>query len=752
MRRFGVFIITVLFAASMLHAQSIDPSASGPSPASSENGPSIAGSVYGGGRRAPVNGNAKIQMKGGEVVNSIFGGNDISGSTGNTGTEETDYGVIVTGGSVGNVYGGANGFYGCHGEENSNSIFYTSKFDSNNEDVNLETTTIPYISKTFVRINGGTITGSVYGGGNLAPVGYSEITSGSGSVKVTIQSGTIGSNVGNEGNVFAGGNMASVYVPSDLVVNNEISTGSYATLKIHGGVYGGNDKSGTIVATRSSFKASDGNTDVPANATYVKIEGTPTIGFVFGAGNGKYNYDSDGKYIPAGSSEGLCNLLPPHQTSSAFVDINTKGGYIGTVCGGGNLANVDNATTSASTVVLLNTTGAGTGSEGENVGKIYGAGYGDKGHLDLAKVTGSTQVLIKSGTVSDVYGGGCMASVNGYTDVYVQGGSVGNVYGGNDITGTVELPTTPAFPVSRINSDNDAVTSASYVKVTGSPTIGQVYGGGNGKYDYISTYAGLNPPVIASTFVDLNMAGGEVTTAFAGGNNATVTENASVLLNTNGTINTENPLVGSIFGGNNVAAMNILPNINLERGVVENVYGGGNMGAMTGSETKTSLNGSSVQASTYVLVNSDYVYVTNNLYGGCNQATVAAATYVDMRKGYVNNLYGGNDIGAVVNNTRIDVSGGQIQNIFGGSNGFYEYTATGSGVYNVKEFGGSEDIAEGVALPVCTTTNVNIWGGTFGTEEKTCNIYAGGKAGDCGDTYLNINDQTKVPANLLDGI
>ena len=52
MRRFGVFIITVLFAASMLHAQSIDPSASGPSPASSENGPSIAGSVYGGGRRA----------------------------------------------------------------------------------------------------------------------------------------------------------------------------------------------------------------------------------------------------------------------------------------------------------------------------------------------------------------------------------------------------------------------------------------------------------------------------------------------------------------------------------------------------------------------------------------------------------------------------------------------------------------------------------------------------------------------------
>ena len=70
MRRFGVFIITVLFAASMLHAQTIDPSASGPAPADPvpSTGPSIGGSVYGGGRKAPVDGNALIQMKNGNYI------------------------------------------------------------------------------------------------------------------------------------------------------------------------------------------------------------------------------------------------------------------------------------------------------------------------------------------------------------------------------------------------------------------------------------------------------------------------------------------------------------------------------------------------------------------------------------------------------------------------------------------------------------------------------------------------------------
>ena len=767
MRRFGVFIITVLFAASMLHAQTIDPSASGPAPADPvpSTGPSIGGSVYGGGRRAPVEKNAKIQMKGGEVVN-IFGGNDISGSTGNTGIAETNYGVIVTGGSVGNVYGGANGFYGCHGEENSNSIRYTSKFDSDNEDVNLGTTTIPYISKTFVRINGGTITGSVYGGGNLAPIGHVGNNS-NGSVSVKIQKGSIGTikdGVLEDGNVFGGGNMACVYVPVDLVVDNEISTGNFATLNILGGVYGGNDKSGNVQASRSTTYSSAGEMDgneVPQDATYVLIKGTPTIGGVYGAGNGAYSdYDANGDY------KSLCELKRPKQTSGTFVDINTKGGYIGIVCGGGNLADVkmpgyDNVEQPeySKTTVLLNATGSGLESKGgRHVGAIYGAGYGDISNSDLGKVYGLTEVKIIGGSVGNVFGGGCMASVEGYTNVYVQGGTeekpinVGNVYGGNDITGTVSGANNPR----RRASDNNFVTTASYVKVTGSPTVGQVFGGGNGDYDYTQEgdgsgrkhYAGLNPPVIASTFVDLNMAGGKVTTAFAGGNNATVSGNASVLLNTTEeTLDSENPLVGSIFGGNNKAAMGILPNINLNKGVVENVYGGGNMGAMTGSATIASRkSGDNEQASTYVLVNSGDVYVTNNLYGGCNQAPVSAAAYVDVRAGHVKNLYGGNDIGAAVQKTRIDVSGGQIQNIFGGSNGYYQYieTSSGSGVYNVKERNAAseaQNIAEGVALPVCTTTNVNIWGGTFGTATSPCNIYAGGKAGDCGNTYLNINDQ-----------
>lgn len=744
MRRFGVFIITVLFAASMLHAQT------------TPTGPSIGGSVYGGGRMAPVDGNAKIQMKGGAITESIFGGNDIAGHTGNgsnsfaavtgaTSTQLTNgefYGVIVSGGTVQNVYGGANGYYACHeAETTAVNGFASIAYKGDNfstEDVSGKK--IPAINNASVLIAGGTITGSVYGGGNLAPIGYDGIDKGSsgyGSVSVKIQQGTI------NGNVFGGGNMACVYVPVDLIVNNKIGS-TFPDLTIVGGVYGGNDKSGNVLAKRYDYeKISSAGSQIPQYSTYVLIQGTPTIGGVYGAGNGAYSdYDARGDY------NGLCELKRPHQATGTLVDINTEGGYIDIVCGGGNLANVEKQGDRLKTSVLLNATGTGAGEGNRHVGSIYGAGYGDKDNLDLAVVSGNVEVKVIGGSVGNVFGGGCMASVEGYTNVYVQGGTIGNVYGGNDITGTVSGANNPIHRVS----DNSFVTTASFVQVSGSPTVGQVFGGGNGDYDYTQEgdgsgrkhYAGLNPPVIASTFVDLNMAGGKVTTAFAGGNNATVSGNASVLLNTTETINTENlvALVGSIFGGNNKAAMGILPNINLNKGVVENVYGGGNMGAMTGSASIASRkSGDNEQASTYVLVNSGDVYVTNNLYGGCNQAPVSAAAYVDVRAGHVNNLYGGNDIGAAVQKTRIDVSGGQIQNIFGGSNGFYEYIATGSGVYNVKEFGGSEDIAEGVALPVCTTTNVNIWGGTFGTENKPCNIYAGGKAGDCDNTYLNINDQ-----------
>ena len=101
-----------------------------------------------------------------------------------------------------------------------------------------------------------------------------------------------------------------------------------------------------------------------------------------------------------------------------------------------------------------------------------------------------TSVIIRSGEIKNVYGGGRMAGVDGNSSVTIDGTTstdkiiIGNVYGGNDITGTVKGG-------AKVKSTYDAEKS------TKSIYVAKLFGGGNGDYTYGTA------PDIAKVAIDL---------------------------------------------------------------------------------------------------------------------------------------------------------------------------------------------------------------------------------------------------------
>jgi len=260
--------------------------------------------------------------------------------------------------------------------------------------------------------------------------------------------------------------------------------------------------------------------------------------------------------------------------------------------------------------------------------------------------------------------------------------------------------------------------------------IGQLFGGGNGAYDYDSEklsdgvtpnpYRGLSKPELAKSY--LEVMGGSIVYAFGGGNNATVTEKTIIYVDNPSKVVNEilvdgvdqitkdnrvvdkmglNPgytypssdayQIGSFFGGNNTAEMKIRPRWNLKSGKIRNVYSGGNKGDMTSPEglLLQIFEGSSI--------------IVDNVYGGCrmadvtpkdengNPVTAAAITQDDFGHelhipagmaararilgGHVNNVYGGNDItGRISGGSTVGIYTTIYGDVYGGGNGSYPYT------------------------------------------------------------------------------
>ena len=378
----------------------------------------------------------------------------------------------------------------------------------------------------------------------------------------------------------------------------------------------------------------------------------------------------------------------------------------------------------------------------------------------LAAVTAQAQITIQG----SVFGGARQADVGGHTFVNIGADYhdviIDKVFGGNDIAGEVgkgynEQSTKGAIPVEiRTEATNNGINNTydSFVSTNPEPTtttgsggsavttalhhlfIGQLFGGGNGDYQYLTeggkyvvkdasnttlatSTSEFVRPVLAKTYLELK--GGTFGYVYGGGNNATVSsaadiciKNTSIPWNLSGEdgvvisdprlqamgINTEyfdqegHYHFSRVFGGNNKAIMAIQPTWHLKDGSIENLYSGGNEGAMT-SPTGLLLeigkkSGETIETSNITVL---------NVYGGCRKADVRPerggsvvtevptlpeygfdanyAARVLVRSGHIHNVYGGNDVsGRVYFGNAVGVYTSITGNIFGGGNGSYPYT------------------------------------------------------------------------------
>ena len=388
-------------------------------------------------------------------------------------------------------------------------------------------------------------------------------------------------------------------------------------------------------------------------------------------------------------------------------------------------------------------------------GNVYGGG-------NAGNTGGNTSVTVRGGDIDgNVFGGARQADVGGSAFVNIDGAHatsyilINQVYGGNDISGTIgtasEVPDALTLKgENNITNEWNAfvrVSSKEHVTTTGTEGnetttaavyIGELFGGGNGDYEYIPEENGehhikdkegniiasapvsesdFTPPVLDRTYLEI--VGGSIIWAFGGGNKVTVNEQAVIcvdnpsdvvfsiknkgvdLLLDNARVERMgvNPgysnatsdafQIGSFFGGNNLAAMAICPVWNLKNGKIRNLYSGGNRGAMTSPIGLLM----EIPATSKIKV--------DNLYGGCRMADVhpmngnedvdwsmiqlpstsqwhfpaGFSARVVVLGGDINNIYGGNDIsGRTYGGNAIGIYTSIRGSVYGGGNGSYPYT------------------------------------------------------------------------------
>ena len=345
-------------------------------------------------------------------------------------------------------------------------------------------------------------------------------------------------------------------------------------------------------------------------------------------------------------------------------------------------------------------------------GHVYGGG-------NAGDVKGSTTVTVREGDLNRVFGGARMANVEGRAFVNIDGAHASNyivinrLYGGNDISGTIGtgfigksenlLPALPtAVQAHAVNNDVDKtwnalvlisskdITPATYYTAEDDEVIagtkqvgdvktaendpnkkiyiGQLFGGGDGEYEYGSETEGSNTvyyaiedgvkvatsntaltvPNLGKTFVDIH--GGSIVYAYGGGNNATITERTVISM--------DNPsaVVNSIIDTNN-------PNANKEGADFDANFAVGELLTNDRFEKKMGIN------TTFSYPSSD-AYQIGRLFGGNNKADMAIRPRWNLQVGKVRNLYGGGNEGRMTSQEgllmEIKGDGMVVDNVYGG--------------------------------------------------------------------------------------
>ena len=668
------------------------------------------GNVYGGSNRhGTIYGNIDINITGGSITGNVYGGGKGGAEPATTDDPATD-GTFTTNGvnvTIGNSSTGPN---------IQGSVYGGSAFGSVN-DTNR--------GNVSVTVNKGTITGSVFGGGQ-GEASHTPVVNGT--ITVTVNGGTIGKvfgghdqigshtkqnevhlNGGTITDVFGGGNKSSV------TTTNVYLAGASTT-----NVYGGSNTSGSVTTANVNISSGSATTVYGGNneggtcgTTNIEVTGG-SIGTIYGGGN----------------------LV---STTTTNIDIYNHTGTITAIYGGGNNAgatttNVDLHTRSGNNNIVVTNVYGGSNQSGNvnesNITIDKGTITNLYGGNNAGGKTVETNITVNAGTVTTTYGGGNEA-VSDDTNIIINGGTFTTIYGGGN---------------------QAAITNDTSVLVNSATSVGTIFGGGN---------AGA---VGGDTDVTIKSVTNTVTAVYGGGNqagatttNVTIPSNSSVTVtniyggsNQSGNVTTTNITMSSgtatnICGGNNQGGVSSTTNIITNGGTITNIYGGGNLASVgvtnitLNGGTTTSVYGGGNQAgatTTNISIPSNSTAAATTIYGGSNQSGNVTTTNVTLASGSgIANVYGGNNQGGVSSTTHVTISGTSVGNVYGGGNlAAVNNTSViiNSGSISGSVYGGGNEAA------VNSNTSLKILGGTI-----SGNVYGGGNNGaTSGNTNVIINNAT----------
>ena len=629
--------------------------------------------VFGGGNNGDVASEVTVNVNGGSVTNDVFGGGKgqttvVEGDvTVNIGAKSADEPPVYTGKAIigRDVYGGS-----ALGNTNAQKGTGWTK-----EDLKLSAVAG---KNTHVNVYGGTVTGSVYGGGlgKLAvgtegEVGYvAPIASNVyGPVTVTVEGSATGENVTavTAANVFGCNNLFGAPQSTVNVFIKGTAAASGGTPNPIGSVYGGGNlaAAGTVESEVSPVVFMSGGT---VNNIYggglgasAVLTGNTSVTLTGGTVNNNIFGGGDAADVTGGVSVSITGGTVTHD-----------------VYGGGALANTNTANwdptanegagdwaagkTSASHITQVSLTG------GTISGDAYGGGLGDKailggGHADIAaQVYGDVTIELNKDVASSS-----------------KGATVSRIFGANNKNGTPKGHVTAH--VYKTQNTGKAMISekVSDPADAGYYDVQAVYGGGN-EADYIPADTRQSTEVIIED-CDNTL----IKDVYGGGNAAAVPATEVWILGAK--------KIDNVFGGGNgergaayaahvgfhrltestksdYAEGTGKTEVKLVGGDINVVYGGSNShgdirgGANILMPTITDYNNShDPNATTCTLI-------TQHIYGGGKNADMSSGTSIVlgcMPDGWIGEIYAGAQAADVAGDVNLTITSGKFERVFGGN-------------------------------------------------------------------------------------
>ena len=706
----------------------------------------IMGSVYGGSENGFVqehteviiqSANCVIGKDGTTTYGNVFGGGKGLDDFAEAGRVKGNTNVNISGGTMqGSVYGGGElGDVGTINKEAPGKNYkWTNATGILGEDYTYNNTGVCNVTISGASSTATTIKGNVFGAGKGSDNTYECEKAMAYNTVVNISNGTI------EKNVYGGGEIGRVENNTSVTIGVESQAEGAAAPIIIGNVFG----AGAGVETHGYSALVRGN-------SAVAIQGNAKIGKnVYGGGEiatvgrywvSAYNEDPDNP-APEGFPSGM-----PYATRS------------GGVC----------------TVIVQDNAQIGPdATASETAGHVFGAGKGvqphfDKDNADLSKrsrrmdntggwdyfasettylqfletlalatntyvtVNGNTSITSVKGSV---YGGSENGFVQDNTNVTIQNGiigttdSYGNIFGGGKGL--------PGFTEAGRTGGGVTVT------VNDGTMHGSVYGGGE-----LGIVKGGVTVNINDGTVDKDVFGGGALahTNTENWDGSTLSLNASTLVNmTGGTVS------GNIYGGGlgqkngiNGATSNIEAivygniTVTTSGGTAANLYGANNYNGSPKGSVTVNIDNTATPApgSTFAI---------DSVFGGGNLAKYEGSTFVNMNNGYVNYIFGGGNLADVTDSVTVTINGGNVVNdVYGGGALANTNTAnwnTSTNTWATGMYDTSKDTTK-------YKTFVNLNGGIIG------NAY-GGALGDSlhnnpafvyGDVYVTV-DGAALPIQI----